>query len=155
MNTLWRISNYPDLSGEGGRLGSARWHTHTRGKRVVYLADCPAGAMLERIVHLQAGSGKLPRFYDLLKVTAPDGVEIKELLPLAPTGWKDDVDSSQRIGDAWLGSTQTPLARVPSAIAPYTWNYLLNPEHPDAAKVQIAEVIRKRFDNRLFRFGPR
>jgi len=31
----------------------------------------------------------------------------------------------------------------------------LNPEHPDATQVQIAEVIRERFDNRLFRFGTR
>jgi len=38
---------------------------------------------------------------------------------------------------------------------PRTWNYLLNPEHPDAKQVQIAEVIKERFDNRLFRFGTR
>jgi len=38
---------------------------------------------------------------------------------------------------------------------PHTWNYMLNPEHPDATQVQIAEVIRERFDNRLFRFGTR
>jgi RES domain-containing protein len=50
---------------------------------------------------------------------------------------------------------ETPLVRVPSAIAPQTWNYLLNPEHPDAKQVQVAEVIREQFDNRLFRFGAR
>ncbi|MGB9409097.1 MAG: RES family NAD+ phosphorylase, partial [Terracidiphilus sp.] len=50
MTTLWRISNYVDLSGEGGLTASARWHT--KGKPVVYLADSPAGAMLERIVHM-------------------------------------------------------------------------------------------------------
>jgi hypothetical protein len=32
---------------------------------------------------------------------------------------------------------------------------LLNPKHPDAKKMEIAEVIRERFDNRLFRFGAR
>jgi RES domain-containing protein len=59
------------------------------------------------------------------------------------------------MGDAWLASRETALARAPSAIAPQTWNYLLNPEHPDAKQVQVAEVIRERFDNRLFRFGAR
>jgi RES domain-containing protein len=44
---------------------------------------------------------------------------------------------------------------VPSAIMPRTWNVLLNPEHPDAAHVKIATVIREHFDNRLFRFGAR
>ncbi len=50
---------------------------------------------------------------------------------------------------------ETPFARVPSAIVPRTWNYLLNPLHPDAKRLEIAEVIRERFDNRLFRFGSR
>jgi RES domain-containing protein len=153
MRTFWRISNYPDLSGEGGRLSSARWHT--RGKPVVYLADCPAGAMLERMVHLQSGNGKLPQMYDLLKIVAPDAVEVGELLTLAPIGWKEDIGSTQRLGDTWLASSISPLTRVPSAIVSCTWNVLLNPAHPDAKKVEIAEVIKERFDNRLLRFGAR
>jgi len=36
-----------------------------------------------------------------------------------------------------------------------TRNYLLTPEHPDAKKIEIAEVIKEQFDNRLFRFGAR
>jgi RES domain-containing protein len=47
------------------------------------------------------------------------------------------------------------LARVPSVLAPQTWNYLLNPEHPDAKMIEVAEVIKERFDNRLFRFSSR
>jgi hypothetical protein len=38
---------------------------------------------------------------------------------------------------------------------PHTWNVLLNPEHPEAEGVKIANVIRERFDGRLFRFGAR
>jgi RES domain-containing protein len=53
------------------------------------------------------------------------------------------------------GRGQTAWARVPSAIAPQTWNYLLNPEHSEAKKVKIVETIQERFDNRLFRFGTR
>lgn len=151
VSTLWRISNYPDLSGEGGRITTGRWHT--RGRPVVYLSDSPANGMLERIVHLQDGSGKLPQFYDLMRIVAAGPIEVRELLPLAHITWKEDVELSRRLGDAWLASPETPLARVPSAIVPHTWNYLLNPLHPDAGKVQIAEVVRERFDIRLFRFG--
>jgi RES domain-containing protein len=153
MATFWRISNFADLGGEGGRKSSGRWHSE--GKPIVYLADCPASAMLERIVHLQDGSGKLPRTYDLLKIQAPDIVAVKELMVLADSGWKEDFASSRKLGDDWLLSIETPLARVPSAIVPYTWNYLLNPTHPDAAQIAVQEVIRERFDNRLFRFQPR
>ena len=153
MTTLWRISNFIDLSGKGGRGASARWHTE--GRLIVYLADSPAGAMLERIVHMTDvyEDATLPRFYQLLKVTVPDDVKIKALNTLAPADWKEQPEFTRSIGDAWLASFEMPLARVPSVLAPHTWNYLLNPEHPDAKQVEIAEVIHERFDNRLFRFG--
>jgi RES domain-containing protein len=153
MKTFWRISNYPDLRGQGGRISAARWHT--QGRPVVYLTDSPGSAMLERIVHLQDGNGKLPQVYDLLRIVAPETIEIRDLLPLASTDWKEALDATQRLGDVWLVSLEAPLARVPSAIMPYTWNFLLNPAHPHAEQITIQEIIRERFDNRLFRFGAR
>jgi RES domain-containing protein len=156
MTTLWRISKYADLGGAGGRKGAGRWHT--RGKPIVYLAETPAGAMLETIVHLmdldREERGNLPSTYDLIKVQVPDGISTKPLNTLATIGWQNRMEFSQKTGDTWLTSMETALARVPSAIMPYTWNYLLNAEHPDARQVTIAEVIKERFDNRLFRLGP-
>jgi RES domain-containing protein len=155
MTTLWRISGYLDLSGEGGLDASGRWHTE--GRLIVYLADCPAGALLERIVHMtdMLEDAFLPRFYQLLQISVPDDIAIKALSSFAPADWKERPEFTRNLGDAWLASRETALARVPSAIAPNTWNYLLNPEHPDAKKVEIAEIIKERFDNRLFRFGAR
>jgi RES domain-containing protein len=155
MTNLWRISNYLDLSGEGAFGTSGRWHTE--GRLVVYLADCPAGALLERIVHLMDRNedGILPRFYQLLQVAVPDELAIKPLNTIAPTDWKERPEFTRAIGDAWLASSETALARVPSVIVPQTWNVLLNPEHPEAKQVVVAEVIREQFDNRLFRFGAR
>ena len=80
---------------------------------------------------------------------------MKSLNTIAPVDWKEHPEFTRNLGDAWLASRESPLARVPSAIAPQTWNYLLNPEHPDAKKIEVVEVIRERFDNRLFRFGAR
>jgi len=143
------------LSGEGGLSASGRWYTE--GRLIVYLADCPAGALLERIVHMtdMCEEASLPRFYQLLRVSVSDEVAIKPLNTLSPTDWKQNLELTRRIGDAWLASMETPLARVPSVIAPQTWNYLLNPEHPGAKQVTVAEVIREQFDNRLFHFGAR
>ena len=151
--TFWRVSNFIDLSGEGGRIASARWHT--AGSRIVYLAESPMVALVESLVHLDVDSEDIPDFYTLLRISAPEELAVRRLDPPAGSEWRRDQEMTRRVGDAWLTSKETPLARVPSAIAPYTWNYLLNPEHPDAPKVEIAEVIRERFDNRLFRFGPR
>jgi RES domain-containing protein len=155
MTTLWRISDFIDLIGKGGRGASGRWHT--KGRLIVYLADCPAGALLERIVHMtdMIEDAFLPRFYQLLKVAVPDELVIKQLSAIAPVDWKEHPEFTRNLGDAWLASLETPLARVPSVLAPQTWNYLLNPEHPEAKQVQVAEVIREQFDNRLFRFGAR
>lgn len=152
MTTLWRISNYTDLSGEGSRSASGRWHSE--GSLVVYLAENPASAMLERIVHLtdRDEGGILPRFYQLLQISVPDDLATKPLSALAASDWRERVEFTRAIGDAWLASLESPLARVPSAIVPHTWNYLLSPLHPDAAQVQIVEAIRERFDIRLFRF---
>jgi RES domain-containing protein len=91
----------------------------------------------------------------LLKNSVPDDLAVKSLDPPVGTDWKQNPELTRRLGDAWLASKETPLLRVPSVIAPQTWNYLLNPEHPDAKQVVVAEVIRERFDNRLFRFGAR
>ena len=150
---LWRVSDYADLSGEGGRKASARWHM--AGSRIVYLAESPMAALVETLVHLDVDSEDTPDFYTLLKISVPDGLAIQPLDPPAGAEWKQDMELTRRIGDAWLESLTSPLARVPSVIAAYTWNYLLNPEHPDAKQVIVAEAIKEQFDNRLFRFGVR
>jgi RES domain-containing protein len=153
MKIFWRISNYENLNGEGGRRGSARWHT--KGRPVVYMAESAAGAMLERLVHLEDSEGMLPRTYTLLKIEAPETSAIHELMPLAEAGWRERPLYTQLLGDAWLTSGSTALARVPSAVVPYTWNYLLNPEHADAPHVSITETLYERFDPRLLNFGAR
>lgn len=153
MTTFWRISNHLDLGGWGGRKFASRWTS--LGLRVVYLAESPAGAMLEVLVHLKEKDGGLPRIYTLLRIEAPDDFATMHLNEIAPADWREQTEFTQRIGDAWLTSRETSLARVPSAILPRTWNYLLNPEHPEAKQVTVAEVIREQFDERLFRFGAR
>ena len=150
---LWRVSNYIDLGGEGGRKNSARWHC--AGSRIVCLADSPIAALVETLVHLEVDSEDAPEFYTVLKISVPEGIAVHLLDPPADREWKHDLELTRRLGNAWLASKETALARVPSVIAPQTWNYLLNPEHPDAKRIEIAEVVKEQFDNRLFRFGSR
>ncbi|WP_283809358.1 hypothetical protein [Rhodopseudomonas palustris] len=38
---------------------------------------------------------------------------------------------------------------MPSVIVPQAVNYLLNPAHPGAAGIAIAEIVHTRFDRRL------
>lgn len=143
---VWRISNYVDLSGSGGIRAAGRWHS--RGKRIVYLADHPANALLEMLVHLDRDI--VPTTYRLLKVAVPEAVAIEDINEgLLPSDWRSHPAITRELGDRWLDHSLSALLRVPSVIVPSAWNFLLNPAHPDAAKVAIDEVVNAPFDPRL------
>jgi len=147
---LWRISNYADLLGIGGLYASARWHT--AGQPIVYLAENPSSALLEVFVHLETDEDHRPDSYQLLKIEADDDLpfETVELASLSPK-WGTDEQETQLRGDEWLAGKRTSLLRVPSAITPETWNWVLNPRHPHAGKIRIVQVKMHLYDARLFR----
>lgn len=146
---LWRISNYADLSGSGGLKASARWHT--RGRRIVYLSSSPPSALLEILVHLEIEEGHLPRSYKLLEIEVSDDVRIEKLADWAtlPENWPQKQSLTRVLGNQWLTRNSSALLEVPSALAPHTSNFLLNPLHNDAARIMIISVSRQRLDRRL------
>jgi RES domain-containing protein len=143
---LWRISNYADLSGGGGLQAAGRWHT--RGKRIVYLADHPASALLEMLVHMDRDL--IPATYRLLRVVVSGTVAMDKVgTDTLASDWRTQPALTRQIGDQWLDRSSTALLEVPSVIVPHGKNFLLNPVHPDAAKVAIADVVDAPFDPRL------
>jgi RES domain-containing protein len=142
---LWRISRHLDLSGRGGIFFAGRWH-HA-GVPVVYLAESPAGALLETCVH--TSNNDVPPSFTLLKIAGPDlainAIEHSKL----KRGWPSRVEVTRELGSAWLKQAREPLLRVPSALVPETFNYLLNPLHADAAQFQIEDRFVFPFDARL------
>lgn len=132
---FWRISRYPDLTGMGGLIASARWHTAPRP--VVYLAACSPGALVETLVHLQRGD-----FPDMLRLFTVQSITHVETTTLSPAAiaefWQEKHTITRGLGDAWLDARSTALARIPSAIVPHGWNYLLNPAHSEARLFRIA-----------------
>jgi RES domain-containing protein len=144
---LWRISNYADLSGGGGLQAAGRWHT--RGKRIVYLADHPASALLEMLVHIDRDL--IPATYLLLRIVVSESVPIDTIgIDALASDWRTQPALTRQIGDQWLDQSSTALLQVPSVIVPIGKNFLLNPAHPDAAKVTIVDAINAPFDPRLF-----
>lgn len=90
---------------------------------------------------------KVPRDYQLLEIGAADDLGMDAYPHERPPPFAQ----SQDWGDAWLNEERTPLARVPSAVAPFSWNVLLNPLHPNAAAVSVTATSRWPWDRRLFR----
>ena len=151
---LWRVSNHADLSGEGGRRVAARWHE--RGPAAVYLAEHPALALLETLVHLDVDPDELPSHYQLLTVEVADAVAVEELseAELARIDWRNAPQDTRMLTRAWFDERRTALLRVPSAIVPDAFNYLLNPLHPEAVRTSIVARQRVEFDVRMFGIRP-
>lgn len=145
---LWRISDFVDLTGPGGVLVSGRWHVG--GQWIVYLADHPASALLEVLVRLDVDATDLPSSFQLLTIDVSDEIpfDIIDADDLS-LDWRATLGETQAHGVRWLSKSATALLRVPSAIVPYTWNWLLNPQHDDARKISIVDVTRASFDQRL------
>ena len=72
MRLLWRISNHCDLQGMGGEKSDGRWHTAKRGKRIVYLSDHPAVALIEVLANLKGNPRLFPDSYQLMKITVAE-----------------------------------------------------------------------------------
>ncbi len=149
---LWRISRSEALDGAGAFYGGGRWNT--RGHAVVYLAENPAGAMVEVLAHLALDEMDLPDAYRLMHIEVAIGTQIEDV-EMPQSVWPAELRITQDLGDAWLEGKTAAIARVPSAIMPYTWNYLLNPEHPDSVRSRIIEVSQHLYDPRLLRVRGR
>jgi RES domain-containing protein len=150
LRTLWRISNHADLAGLGGERLTARWHTAAPGKRIVYLAEHPAAALLENLVHLKGHPQFFPQDYQLLRIEAEEGGSLSSFDEALPDDWRENQKATRALGDAWLRAGISALFKVPSAVCPESFNYLFNPLHRDAPELTIQWAKRIAYDRRLF-----
>ena len=145
---LWRISNYEDLKGDGGIKTPGRWHN--LGITVVYLSESPSLAMLETLAHFELDINEVPENYQLLEVEYPGRQGVRRLSDDSLIKeWRENEDYTRAIGDEWLSSMQSALLRVPSAIVPHSYNYLLNPRHELAKTAKLLNCKAHPFDHRL------
>lgn len=157
MNNLWRISNHVTLEGLGGERTDGRWHTAARGKRIVYLTEHPAVALIEALAHLKGDPDLLPDHYQLLEVEVEDEVFSRHQIVIDESGRCPRMEKPESWtrgeGDRWLREESSALLVVPSFPSPFSLNYLLNPLHPDARLVRVVKVHRIEYDRRLFKVG--
>lgn len=154
--SLWRIATDAreyeahDLSGKGAEKTGGRWNRP--GRAVVYTATTVSLACLETVVHLNADDLPLNRF--LVRIEVPDDVwGAQQTLAVAglPVGWSAIPEGkvSLDIGDRWLRGSASALLAVPSVIVPEEFNVLINPAHPQAARIAATKVRPWFYDSRL------
>jgi RES domain-containing protein len=131
------------LDGKGAKLAGGRWNSP--GTEVVYMSQSISLAVLENLVHLTRQD--FPSGYVSIQANIPTTWKIEEA-----SSFKlmyPHLESHQ-IGDLWLAAASSPAMRVPSAVVPLEWNYLLNPAHPDFPSLIIEPPQPFSFDPRLF-----
>jgi len=139
-------SRFGPESGEGARLYGGRWNSP--GRAVIYACTSYAGAMLEKLVHT---GRQIPKHQVCVTFECPDDLSTTTLDAKTIPGWKtEDYRVSRRAGDIWLMAAQTAILLVPSAVFDVERNALINPSHPDMARIRIASVEPIRWDDRLF-----
>jgi RES domain-containing protein len=141
---VWRLTRkrFADraFDGEGARLYGGRWNH--KGVAVVYCAATLSLAALELFVHLEASEAP----DDLVTLVAEDA-------SILPSDWRSYPGPSflKDLGSTWVRSGRTAVLAVPSVVIPRERNYLLNPAHPDFAKILLREPEPFSFDSRMWK----
>ena len=128
--------------------GAARWNA--RGRFVIYTAATRALACLENVVH-RSGEG-LQDSFRVMVIHVPAQLRIETISPDSlPNDWfaYTNYTYCQQLGENWLQNRKTAILRVPSAIVPQEWNYLINPAHPDFSSIKLIKTEPFVFDPRI------
>ncbi len=148
--TAYRIADarHPIFDGTGASLIGGRWNSP--GRPVIYAAASYAGAMLERLVH--AGTGAIPKNQKVVVISIAARVARERWsLQALPLGWdREDAIASRAFGDAWLSAKRSAVLIVPSVIAKYENNVVINPAHPDFRWIRASAPEAVVWDVRLF-----
>ena len=149
---LWRIvtGKHPIWSGEGARLFGQRWNPP--GYPAIYTGTSFAVCLVEVLVH--ANRTAPPSAARYVEAIVPDDVSRETFEPASHIGWDDlhDPSIAQAFGKAWIEQRRSALLIVPSVVTGgRDTNVIVNPDHPDAARISVGPETPATFDPRLFR----
>jgi RES domain-containing protein len=146
---VYRISRTKwagDLSGEGARLYGGRWNR--KGTSCLYTSSSRSLAILEFSVNVSLD--EIPRSLSIVTLKLPDQfleVAMKDL----PGNWKDvpAPGSTRDLGTRLLQEGRHLIIRLPSAVIPQEFNYIVNPAHQDLKLCRILSIDDFVYDVRI------
>lgn len=153
MLSAWRLVNEDWIdaafSGDGSRRYGGRWSS--KGNRAIYLADSLALATLEIMVHAVTYADL--QYYLFVEVRFTGNLIEKVPAENLPDNWREDPPpiSTRQLGDRWIEARTSPVLKIPNAVIPVGFNYMLNPEHPDFDKIKFGRPQPFVFDDRLIK----
>jgi RES domain-containing protein len=153
MPEAWRIVKKRHVQsafdGEGARQYGGRWNSP--GTAVIYASQSRALCLLEVLAGIR--SVKPIDAYLIIPIRFDDSLLTQVEPDDLPAEWRQSLPPpwTQRIGDRWAEEQGSVILRVPSSIVPDEYNYLINPAHPDFARVEIGTPEELSIDSRLLR----
>jgi RES domain-containing protein len=141
-------ARFPLFDGTGARLCGGRWNSP--GRAVIYAAETYAGAVLEILVH--ANLNRLPHTHAVVVIEIPDDLAVEQVAAADLPGWESPNQAvSRAFGDRWLAEARSAALLVPSLVTQgREHNLLLNPGHPDFARIAHTPPEPVAWDQRLF-----
>jgi RES domain-containing protein len=88
-----------------------------------------------------------------VEALVPEDVSREIFDPRSSPGWDNPRDASvaQAFGRAWIEERRSALLVVPSVVTGgRDTNVVVNPDHPDAARIEVGPEMPVAFDPRLF-----
>lgn len=136
-----------DLTGTGAKLNGGRWNHE--GTPCIYTAESRALALVEYTAHVS--EEEIPRALSFTTYTIPENSILILTAGQLPGNWRDwpYAKEPRDFGTTLLNKAEYLVIKIPSAVIPEEFNYLLNPLHPLISKVKIAEVKDYAYDLRL------
>lgn len=135
------------FSGEGAELYGGRWSP--AGVPIAYCSESRALAVVEVLANAEERDRLFAREWVFASAEVPAGLIEKPAR--FPKNWRayPHGRETQMIGSEWAKARCSAVLRVPSAVVPGEFNYLLNPAHPEFAKVKVGQPEPFSFDPRL------
>lgn len=147
---VYRIS-HKKYSKKLASSGAAnRWNLD--GEYVIYTGSSRSLATLELIVHRNSVK-ELPD-YEVMIISITDEEELIEHVSIErlPENWRsfEAYYKLQKLGSTWYKKQNSLILKVPSAVFPKEYNYIINTRHPAfREKVSLVRDEEYFFDERL------
>jgi len=145
---VYRIVHKKYSSGLFVSCLKGRWNS--AGKKVIYTAESIPLAFLENMVRRQ-GVGFNTDFR-IMVIEIPSRAKIATVhIPGLEAGWRDfkDYSKCQPVGDKWYDEGRELVLKVPSAVLPESFNYMINADSPDFGMIQLIAVTDLIPDERI------
>jgi RES domain-containing protein len=129
---------------------SNRWNV--KGQEVIYTGSSRSLSSLELIVHKGA---VMPSYrYKVMVISIADEDHLFKQIKIGdlPDNWRTIAAYAQlqKIGSDWYNEQESLILKIPSAIIPFEFNFIINTEHPlFNTKVKLVRTEDYFWDERL------